>query len=320
MHPTLSTAFVLGAGLGTRLKTLTAHRPKPLIPVCNRLLITHAFDHLLEHGVERFVVNTHWKPDVYDLEFPDAEYAGAPLAFRHEPEILETAGGILNVQDLLGDQPFIVYNGDILSTIPLDDAFRFHLQHEHEVTMVLRSKDGPLQVALDERTGRVTDIGGVPDGKPRYLFTGIYLVSPTFLRRIPPATKVGVVPIFRDMIRLGARLSGVIIDEGHWWDLGHRDQYLAVHREIAEGVPLLFSDMPPLLATPPWLAPGAEVFPSAVLTGATAVGAGARIGAGAHLRDTIVWAGAEVAAGSELTECIVTEGARVSGVHAGVDF
>ncbi|MDB6150449.1 MAG: sugar-phosphate nucleotidyltransferase, partial [Chthoniobacter sp.] len=66
----IRTAFVLGAGLGTRLKTLTARRPKPLIPVINRPLITYAFEHLRDVGVQRFVVNTHWRAEAYDSAFP----------------------------------------------------------------------------------------------------------------------------------------------------------------------------------------------------------------------------------------------------------
>src|SRR3954469_19532678 len=97
-------AFVLGAGLGTRLRPLTEVRPKPLIPVCNRPLIEYAFDHLASIGVERFVVNTHWLPEVSPALFPDARYAGKSISFRHEPAILETAGGIKNVEDLLGPE------------------------------------------------------------------------------------------------------------------------------------------------------------------------------------------------------------------------
>src|SRR6202012_8681 len=90
-------AFVLGAGLGTRLKSLTARRPKPLIPVANRPLITYAFDHLLGVGVERLVVNMHWRSEAYARFFPEPAYRSAPLAFRDEqPEVLETAGGIWN--------------------------------------------------------------------------------------------------------------------------------------------------------------------------------------------------------------------------------
>lgn len=319
----LRTAFVLGAGLGTRLKTLTAHRPKPLIPVVNKPLIAFAFDHLLAHGIERFVVNTHWRAEVYDREFPTASYEGAPIAFRDEqPEVLETAGGIKNVEDLLGHDPFVVYNGDILSTMPLEEAFRAHVEHENEVTLVLRSKDGPLQVSFEEGTSRITDIGRRlnPESDARFLFTGIYIVRPEFFARIPAGTKLSVIPLFLEMIRTGARLGGVVIDEGHWWDLGNREQYLAVHRELAAGTPILASRLTSLTAPAPWIAAGAEIAPDAEITGACAIGAGARIGSGAQLRDTIVWPGAEIAAGSRLTGCVVTEGARVAGEHSDSDL
>src|SRR5204862_2326676 len=88
--PKIRTAFVLGAGLGTRLRPLTNRRPKPLIPVVNRPLISYAFDHLLGVGVERLVVNTHWRAEAWQTAFPDSSYRGAPIAFRHEaPEVLE---------------------------------------------------------------------------------------------------------------------------------------------------------------------------------------------------------------------------------------
>ncbi|EDY19353.1 Nucleotidyl transferase [Chthoniobacter flavus Ellin428] len=265
----IRTAFVLGAGLGTRLKSLTARRPKPLIPVANRPLITYAFDHLIDAGVERLVVNTHWRSEAYARFFPEGTYRGVPLAFRDEqPEVLETAGGIWNVRDLLGAGTFVVYNGDILSDLPLAGAIRTHVDSGNEVTMVLRSSGGPLQVAFDAATGRVTDIGGRVDAAagPRFLFSGIYLVNAEFIARIPAATKISVVPIFCDMIRAGAKLGGIVIDEGHWWDLGNRENYLAVHTALATQEPT------------PWIHPTAQIAPTATISGATAIGAGARVG------------------------------------------
>jgi NDP-sugar pyrophosphorylase family protein len=314
----LRTAFVLGAGLGTRLKSLTTHRPKPLIPVVNRPLITYAFDHLRGVGIERFVVNTHWRHKAYATAFPDGQYEGAPLTFRHEfPEVLETAGGIRNVEDLLGHEPFFVYNGDILSDLPLAPAIRAHTEMRNEVTMVLRSKDGPLQVAFDEASGRVTDIGKRvdPASDPRFLFTGIYIVNPEFFTRIPAATKISVVPIFCDMIRTGAKLGGVVIDDGHWRDLGTREQYLAVHRDFA-------AQQPPTIdrQLSAWIHPAAQIAPSAHLTGAVAVGAGAVIGEHASLHDCVIWERAKIAAGSLLNDCIVTEAAEVSGLHSHADL
>ncbi len=305
-------AFVLGAGLGTRLRPLTARCPKPLIPVCNAPLITHAFEHLRGAGVSRFVVNTHWQADAYARVFPGEDWEGLPIAFSQEtPEVLETAGGLKFAEHLLpGNAPFWVYNGDILCSLPLRRAWEAHVRAGNEVTLVLRSKDGPLQVTLDETTGAVRDIGRrlLPAVEPAFLFTGIYLVEPRFLRRIPAGAKLGVVPVFVDMIREGAALGGVVVDEGRWWDLGTRAQVLSVHAAFAaEG-------------GAPWVASSAHVDASAELRGATAVGAGARIEAGSVLEDTLVWPGARIASGAVLRRCIVTENALVSGTHLDADF
>jgi NDP-sugar pyrophosphorylase family protein len=304
----IRTAFVLGAGLGTRLRPLTTSRPKPLIPVANRPLIELAFDHLLGAGVQRLVVNTHWRAERYAEFFPGENYRGAALSFRQEtPEVLETAGGIWNVRDLLGDEPFLVYNGDILTTLPLAPALAAHREQGNQVTLVLRSQDGPLQIAFDETSGRILDIGHRvdPASEPRFLFTGIYVVSPEFIRRIPPGEKISVVPIFCEMIRAGAKLGGIVLDEGRWWDLGTREQYLAVHRELPGA---------------PWIDPSAQLGAGVEITGATAIGPGSIIGAGARLHDCLVWNAAEVAPGAVLESCIVTDGARAEGKQIDFDF
>lgn len=313
MRPPPSTAFVLGAGLGTRLKALTAHLPKPLLPVCNTPLITRAFSHLRAAGVRRFVVNTHWRAEAYSRAFPEASWEGCPVAFSHEsPEVLETGGGLKHADEaalLPTTEPFWVYNGDILSTLPLEEAWEAHQRDGNEVTLVLRSKDGPLQVGFDSTSGRITDLGKRvhPNVEPKFLFTGIYLVDPAFLQRIPSGVKISVVPTFVDMIRAGARLGGVVIDSGDWWDLGTREQILAVHTCLtAQGAP--------------WISDSASVARDATIKGATAIGPGAAIGAGAILEDSIVWAGAVISAGSHLRRCIVTQNTLVSGEHTDADL
>src|SRR5437660_1123836 len=118
MPSAIQNAFVLGAGLGTRLQGLTARRPKPMIPICNKPLVTFAFDHLLGTRVKNFVINTHHRAEAYAEHFPEQTYRGAPIHFEHEPVLLETGGGIKNVERILRDEPFIVYNGDILTDLP----------------------------------------------------------------------------------------------------------------------------------------------------------------------------------------------------------
>jgi NDP-sugar pyrophosphorylase family protein len=304
------TAFILGAGLGTRLRPLTNRRPKPLIPVANRPLITHAFGHLAALGIERFVVNTHWHAERYAELFSDPKWEGRPITFIEErPEVLETAGGIWNARALLEGGPFVVYNGDIFSDLPVAPALACHRENGNEVTLVLRSQRGNRNVAFDETSGRVLDLRGLlrPGIEARHLFTGIYVVEPEFIARIPAGQKLSVVPIFHEMIRGGGKLGGIVIDEGAWWDLGTRTEYLAVHASLAN-------------RGAPWLSPDADVAPDARITGATAVAKGAQVGAGAELRDCIVWEGAEVAPGARLTSCVVADGMRASGEHKDVDF
>ncbi len=283
----MHTAFVLGAGLGTRLRPLTNRRPKPLIPLANRPLITHAFDHLIAAGVKRFVVNTHWCAERYAEFFPTGEWRGCPIHFIEEtPEVLETGGGIWNARELLSDGPFIVYNGDILSDIPLARAIAHHRTTGNEVTLILRTTGDNRNVTFDAESGRILDLRKVlrPELEPAHLFTGIYLVQPEFIARIPAAQKISVVPIFHEMIRAGAKLGGILLDEGTWRDLGTREEYLAV------------------------AGPGNTIHPTAT------------IGAGAILENCIIWENATVATGAHLTRCIVADGAHASGEHRDTDF
>ena len=146
----IRTAFILGAGLGTRLRPLTEHCPKPLLPVGGRPLITYAMDHCRSIGVERFIVNTHHCAEAYDKAFPGGNWRGMPILFRHEPVLLDTAGGLKNIEDLLEeDETILVYNGDILTDLPLERLLAAHAAGGREVTLALRS-DGPLRnVCLD---------------------------------------------------------------------------------------------------------------------------------------------------------------------------
>jgi NDP-sugar pyrophosphorylase family protein len=308
-------AFVLGAGLGTRLKGLTERCPKPLIPIYGKPLITFAFDQLIAAGAREIVVNTHHCHEAYVAAFPRGVYEGARLIFEHEPVLLETAGGIKNVERHFGGDGFVVYNGDVLTNVPLEKALAHHRASGNEVTMVLRSQGEPLHVTLEE--GRVVDIAGRlgATGGKRCLFTGIYMVEPGFLRRIPPGTKISVIPLFMEMIKEGAKLGGVVLDEGSWWDLGTREKYLEVHEALAKRD--FFGDgrewRTPMART-------ARVAADARLGGFVVAGPGAVIEAGTQVTDCILWEGARVLAGSTLNRCIVTCGRTAAGRQTGVDF
>jgi NDP-sugar pyrophosphorylase family protein/aminoglycoside/choline kinase family phosphotransferase len=234
----IRTAFILGAGLGTRLRTLTENCPKPLLPVGGRPLITFAMDHCLSIGVGRFIVNTHHCAAAYETAFPDGHWRKTPILFRHEPVLLDTAGGLKNIQNLLEEaETIIVYNGDIISDFPLERLLAAHAAGGREVTLALRS-DGPLRnVCLDAKAEicDFRDLLGRP-GVRRCLFTGIYMVEKRFLRRLTPGKIESVIPVFVGMLREATgSVASVVIDEGAWEDVGDTESY----ERIVAAVPTL---------------------------------------------------------------------------------
>lgn len=320
----IGTAFVLGAGLGTRLRPLTDDRPKPLVPLVHKPLITFAFDHLHASGVRHFIVNTHHRPEAYgDLlgeKQGHAEYRGCGVDFRHEPELLETGGGIANIRDLVGDAPFLVHNGDVLADLPLTRLIETHLTSGNIATLGLRSFGGPCQVQCDQQTGLVTDIRGAIGRRtePAFLFTGIYVLSPGIFSEMPDDRIFSIVPVFLNAIRRGLRIGGVVMDEGLWFDLGTRASYLAAHDLfLRNGQTLSYA------LDRPWpvpVDPTARVAPDAVIEGSCVIGPGVEIGAGAHLTDCVVWENAKIASRARLEGCIVRNGRSAGGTQLDTDI
>jgi mannose-1-phosphate guanylyltransferase len=310
----ITQAFILGAGLGTRLRPLTDDLPKPLVPVFQKRLITFALDQLIEAGVESLHINTHHLPERFAEVFPDAIYRGRQLNFHHEPVLLETAGGIANIADELSDRPLLVYNGDILSDLPVKPLIETHARDGNLVTLALRSGGGPAHVALDGTRRRVVDIRDLLGTKARaeFVFTGIYLVSAEFVRRLERGVKRSVIAYFLEAIRKGDQIGGAVIDEGNWWDVGTAQAYLDLHRNL------------PALKFPRFVAyerywrtaihATAQVSPEVTIEGCSVIGAHASVGAGAKLRDTIVWPGAQIASRSDLRNCIVRSSRAAEGV------
>jgi mannose-1-phosphate guanylyltransferase len=321
-------AFVLGAGLGTRLRPLTDDLPKPLVPVFQKPLITFAFDHLIDVGLARFFVNTHHRPERFVEIFAQSTYRDCRIEFFHEPNLLETAGGIANIAASLVPGPLLVYNGDVLTDLPIAALIDRHFSAGNLVTLALRSNAEPKHIAFDPASGRVVDIrnqlgSGAPD---EFLFTGIYIVEPGFVDVLERGVKRSVIPHFLELIRRGEKIGGVVIDEGNWWDVGSRDAYLQLHRELSgkAGLPAAALKFPAYpVGDPQWKAPvhkTATVDPTAQLRGCTVVGRDCRVGAEVILEDTILWPGAQIASRSHLSGCIVRTHKTAQGVHRNIDI
>jgi mannose-1-phosphate guanylyltransferase len=311
----ITQAFVLAAGLGKRLGPLTDELPKPLIPIFQKPLITFAFDHLIGMGVKRFVINTHRHPESFQNFFA-SEYAGVPVSLVHEPDLLETGGGIKNAEGHLGSDPFLTYSGDILADINLQPLIDEHFRRGNDVTLALRHTGLASDVALREH--HVVDIANRYGIAGNFDFANIAVWSSAIFQRIPPHKKISFIPIIADWISQGSRIGGVVIDDGKWFNISSRAEYLKVHRAI-----LRDNWKPHFIKTHEWpehIAGSAIIDPSAQLRGCTVVGANCRVGADSILEDTILWPDAEIASQSRLEACIVRSRKKISGIHRNIDI
>src|ERR1700731_506617 len=240
----ITQAFVLGAGLGTRLRPLTEDLPKPLIPIFQKPLISFALDHLIDVGVESFIINTHKLPDSFQRFFSESDYEGHSIKLVNEPVLLETGGGIKNVEADLGVKPFITYSGDILTDVDLQTLIDEHFGCGNDVTLALRNTS--LAAAVAFRNGRVVDISNRYGVAGNHDFANIAVWNPEIFERIPPNRKISFIPIIADWIGAGGKIGGVILNDGKWFNIGSRTQYLEIHRVIADGW------RPRYVETPEW--------------------------------------------------------------------
>jgi len=292
-------AFLLGAGLGTRLKPLTDALPKPLIPFANRPLITHVMDHCIAAGITDFAINTHHLADAWETAFPDATYRGASLTFFHEPVLLETGGGIKNIEKWINGDPILVYNGDIITDLPIERLITGHMGSNNTATLAVQAHGPALHLALDGR--RITDIHGKVTGLPgTHQFTGIYCIDPEILDLIPTEEKISVIPAFLELIKRGELGAYHVKDNPRWLDLGTREAYLEASFDL-----------------------NPEVHPTAQIEGTVTgswVGPQCRIEEGAVVENSILWPGTSVSGNAQLKNCIVHSASPVAGRHHDADL
>ncbi len=212
-----ATAFLLAAGLGTRLRPYTLTTPKPLLPVRGVPMLDHALAHLRAHGHEEVVVNAFWLPEQV------VAWAGRQrgvTAIVEAPTILGTGGGLRNARHLLAER-FCVVNGDILCDVDLTALWN----EPAPAVMALRAQSNGGHTGVALREGRVVGIAGVVGESDSSLhFTGIHVLDRAVLDLVPPVGEACIVrTAYRQLVAEG-RVRG-LVHGGEWVDVGTVAEY-----------------------------------------------------------------------------------------------
>lgn len=313
-------AFVLGAGMGTRLQPLTNLLPKPLLPIFGKPLITFAFDHLQRFGIREFIVNTHHLPEKISAVFEAGTYWEVPINLVFEPVRLGTGGGMKNIEDQIGDEVFLVYSGDILTDVPLEMLVAEHFMKKNDVTIALRTTGLSTSISWSPKSGQIVDILGKLNSSHvgRYDFAGISVWNPSVFSRLPSNESVSFIPLLSEWIQAGGKIGGVVMESNRWYNIGSRKEYLEVHRAIKiEGWSPGYVDHQ---TWPTTIEPSAQVASSSQIEGASYVGANCTVGPNVVLQNSILLAGSSVTAGTQLHSCVVGGVNVTHGTYWETDF
>lgn len=303
-------------GAGTRLRPLTVHHPKHLLPVAGVPFLVHQIAKLAAAGIERVVLATSYRASEFEQTFGSGRQFGVELVYVTEEEPLGTAGAIRNAASLLGgcrEDPVVALNGDILSGHDLTAQLARHRAHGADVTLHL------VEVADPRPFGRVpTDATGLvtaflekspdPVGSSQ-INAGCYVLNRSIIDEIPIGRTVSIErETFPGLLANGCRVMAYT-ESAYWVDLGTPSSLVQASSDLVRGIAQSPGyDQPPAESR---VLPGAVVAPSASISRGSTIGRGAEIEAEAVVQGSVVMDSATIGKGASIVDSIVGPAARV---------
>lgn len=215
-------AMILAAGKGERLRPLTLHTPKPLVRVAGVPLIEYHVRALAAAGFTELVINHAWLGQQIEDYLGDGERFGVRIAYSAEGEPLETGGGIFKALPLLGDQPFVLVNGDIFTDYPFAQLRRPLSGLAHLVLVANPTHHAGGDFCL--QGGQVSDAQA---GEGNLTYSGLAVLSPALFAECQPGA-FKLAPLLRQAMAAG-QVSGEQF-AGCWVDVGTHERLAEVER------------------------------------------------------------------------------------------
>ncbi len=318
-------ALILAGGKGTRLRPLTVHTPKPIVPICNRSFLLYQIDTLRHAGITDITLSLSYQPHKIEQLIGDGTAHGVRIRYTVEPQPMGTAGAYKFAEEML-HEPTVVFNGDILTDLDLEGVIREHTARGAAATLVLAPVENPSAYGLveTEPDGRVRRFLEKP--KPdeisvNTINAGTYILEPRVLDLIPPGENYSFeYQLFPDLLRRGEPFYAHIPQNAYWIDIGTTERYLQVHHDLLAGrvghvnldeqrakfasTTEASIDDRSLVAGDCMIKAGAQIINSTL-------GEGCYVEEGARIENSVVLSHTRVGAGAQISGAIVGRGCHV---------
>jgi NDP-sugar pyrophosphorylase family protein len=244
-------AMILAAGLGTRLRPLTNNRPKALVEVCGKTLLEITLARLRVFGVQEVIVNVHHFAEMV-IDYLKANHNfGMRVEISREDELLDTGGGLKKaswffLQDSAGqDEPFVLHNVDVISTIDLARMVQLHNERQALATLAVQERETSRYLLFDEQL-RLCGRQAGRDGESEVVkasvtiealaFSGVHIISPRIFSAMTEHGAFSIIPTYLRLAAQGENILGFRADEFYWRDLGRAENVMQAEQDVASGL------------------------------------------------------------------------------------
>ncbi len=332
-------AILLAGGKGTRLRPLTIHTPKPIVPIFGRPFLRYQIDLLHQvPEIDEVILSLNYQPRRIEEMFGDGKDLGVKLSYVVEPVPLGTAGAVKYANKSL-EEPVVVFNGDILTEVDVAAVLRLHRERKARATIVLTPVENPTAYGLVETDPEGNVRRFLEKPKPEEITcntinAGIYVLEPETFDRIPKETAWSIERSFFPSLVERQETFVAYIYRGYWIDIGTPEKYMQVHRDIMDRRFVA----PPFEHGEPttWVSPEARIEEGVTVDGpcfideGTIVKTGARVGPysilgrqcqieeDAHIEGSIIWANTRIGRDASVRDSILGRHCHV-GRNASLD-
>ena len=304
-------AILLAGGKGTRLRPLTIHTPKPVVPIFDRAFLHYQIDLLKQvPEIDEVILSLNYQPRRIEEVFGDGTGTGVRLRYVVEPSPLGTGGAIRYAAQGI-DDTLVVFNGDVMTNVDVKAVVALHRQRKAKATIVLTPVDNPTAYGLVEtgKDGRVRRFLEKPKEDEitcNTINAGIYVLEPDTFDRIPKDVSYSIERAYFPSLIERNETFVAYVDRGYWIDIGTPEKYVQVHKDMFEGKfagglfatadrtrPIVHPEARiedgATISGPCFIDAGAHVKAGATIGGYTVLGRGVLVEESADLQDTIVW-------------------------------